>query len=447
MRKTIFYTIIGVLIATPSLYAQSESQLEKIRNSFQQLVSAYKGLDAEGNPIGFEEAQKIKVAGLKVIKTFDASMRGKYDVFLYLVEHIEYALDEEHKEAEACHALKNARSEFLAIDKKYGFISAKLIKKDYKENLGVTLEMVEAFYESDFCKHYQITKDSECPSLPEKTESKVAPPANPTEPAIPVQRTNPVSTPKPSRNIKTESGAQVLLDEEEARYITPDNEIYVADDAVTLLHRILSRNIFSTEYLEITTLVSGDFRWVPGVNGVPYEVKFKHSDTKKVMHFAPAEYIIPDNGEGDNFWEGYKKGINEFKDIVLTVLDDYGQSAFEIFIQGSADSPTFTPKPLVLGYDTQFFQEIHVLDINREEMKIVPRVIYVGTEHDNEELPDVRAAFIKFAIGRMDRISNYPNKLHILKGRVKNFFDPGERNVTIIIFIDWEAAGSQLLTR
>ena len=443
-----FYTIIiALLFSTPFIYAQSESQFEKVRNSFQQLVSVYSGIDAEGTPIGFVEAQKIKVTHLKVIRTFDAPMRGKYDAFLYLVKHIEYALDEGHKEVEACHALKNAQNEFLAIDKEYGFTSTKLIKKDYKKKLGVTLEMIEEFYESDFCKHYQITKDSECPSLPEKTENTVAPPDNQTEPIEPAPITNPVSTPESDRDIETESGAQFQVGGEGAQYITPDNDIYVADDAITLLHRILSRNILSTEYLEINTLVPEDARRIPAANGVQYEVKFKHSDTKKVMHFAPSQYIIPDNGQGDNLWEGYKKAINEFKDVVLTILDDYGQSSFEIFIQGSADSPTFNPKPLAPGYDTRFFQEIALLDIDREKREIVPRTIHVGFEYDNEELPDLRAAFIKFALGRMDRISNYPNKLHIFKGRVKDFFDPDERNVTVIISIDWEAAGSKLITR
>ena len=166
------------------------------------------------------------------------------------------------------------------------------------------------------------------------------------------------------------------------------------------------------------------------------------------MHFEPAQYIIPDKiGEpGQSFWEGYKKAINEFKDLVLTILDDYGNGAFEVFIQGSADAPSFQPKPLEPGYNTDFFENIRLLTIDQANRRIIESTEFIGQEYDNDELPDLRAAFIKLALGRMDRVKKYPNKLHILKGSVKdNIINPDMRNCTIVIFIDWDKAENRLL--
>ena len=196
-------------------------------------------------------------------------------------------------------------------------------------------------------------------------------------------------------------------------------------------------------------MIPGDSRIIPGVNGVPYEFRLKNADSKQVIYFEPAKYVIPDRRveNQENSWEHYAKAIREFKTLILTVLDIYGNSAFQIYVQGSADKPTFSEKDLVELYNTDEFQNIELVKIDRELKIPVPETIKVGEKYDNEELPDLRGAYARRILILTDRIKEYPHKVTILKGNVKEYNDISKRNCTMYIYIDWQKAKEKPITQ
>ena len=120
------------------------------------------------------------------------------------------------------------------------------------------------------------------------------------------------------------------------------------------------------------------------------------------------------------------------------ILEKYAldKSSYHIFVQGFADKPTFPAKKLVAGYDTDFFQNIKLVGIRGTET--YNDTFPVGDKYDNNELPDLRAAYVKSVLLEK-RIPN--ERISIVKGKVRKYSDPKQRNCSIILYVDWKKAG------
>ena len=219
---TKLFTIIFLLaISTGTGYGQTAYQLEKIQESYRHLKAAYYGRDINGKSVGNIEIQNIREIQTKTIKSNDALIKGKYSIFLSIVAHINFALNPGHKEPEACDAITSARRQFIMIDSVNSFLVAEGIKLDYQKTFGITLEMIDQFFESKYCVNYKITKDSDClfgkkKDLPKKkvkhqtSDTAVQKKALSPKPATPAhQEKEEVVKPKTETSLIQENGKSV----------------------------------------------------------------------------------------------------------------------------------------------------------------------------------------------------------------------------------------------
>jgi hypothetical protein len=223
-----------------------------------------------------------------------------------------------------------------------------------------------------------------------------------------------------------------------ASYWSKDGEQRDAGNIIKLLRQMVNSGLLNTELFEIRQLVEGDSRWIPGQNGVPYEITFRHEETFSTILFPVGEYVITDL-DPRGAWDPYRKSMDMISTCVIKVLDQFGGSAFRIMTQGMADAPTFTPKPLVAGYHDEFFRRISILYYSSSR-SLLSREITIDVRYNNNDLPDLRGAFLARALLRRDFMEEHQDKVFIFKGRVTEKTDPKDRNASIVIWIDWDAA-------
>jgi hypothetical protein len=381
-----------LLIITP-LYSQQG--LEALRTGFSGLKECY-----EGRNMGYEEQLRTQAKMNKLIKENDANYRKRYPVYFSLIKHLNYAIEGDVKEA--CLSLRTAQKLYSKIDK-LPFPQRRPKKHDYEESLGISQAIIDNLYSSEFNVEYEITISSSCNF--EEVEEEVV----------------------------EEEVVEEVVEEENIQSEGIENPI-------ELLFKAISRNSINSEHLEIVELVKGDGTLVPGQNGIPYEIRLKNKRTKKKLYFESGKYIIQDNRSirSDNYWDEYTTAMNEFNSLVITILEDYAldKSSYHIFVQGFADKPTFTAKKLIAGYDTDFFQNIKLIGIRGAET--YNDIFPVGEKYDNNELPDLRAAYVKSVLLEK-RIPD--ERISIVKGKVRKYPDPNQRNCSIILYVDWQKAG------
>lgn len=465
MLRSIF--LLACIIFCTSIYGQRDGistkklrDFETLKANYQQLRICYYGVDEEGNTIGWEKMEDIKASAFRSIQDLDAGVRDDFPIFLNLVDHIRYALQPHPMPGHACKELAKAFQELEKIRAK-GFTFTRGKFTDYKKFFDISESSIEEFYNSEYCQAYQITREANCELLFSKYElsliqkakkknnvekKKATPPLIQSKKPT-VEKKEAVSEPPvhqiPAQQYTGADGGKFEIDGRGALYTTPEKKRYWAPETLKLLHKLAQLNALKTPHLEIKELMPGDLRRIPGVNGTQYEVIFRNEENKKTFYFEKGWYIIPDlsmDKKHNNRWDHYSKAIYDFKILVLSVLEDFGNGSFQIFIQGSADSIPLHGRTLAPGFNTDVFQNIDLLAWDSTEQRLAPTTIHVGTTYDNEELPDSRAAFIQSELLKMDGFSPFEDRLHIFKGRVKPFEDQSERNCSVVLVVDWENA-------
>lgn len=174
--------------------------------------------------------------------------------------------------------------------------------------------------------------------------------------------------------------------------------------------------------------------------GSYYRIDFKKftGDKSAIIKFDGGKYVIR------NVADTFSYSITAFIQNVVKPFQNIGQP-FHIFIIGSADVVTFSPKNLENGY---LFTQIELLNLIVPQPLVFDDNIYSFTKsiytvsgadnntYTNEDLPNLRAMFIK------DRLTSiferlYPStpQMTILNGRVKDSINNEDRNTTIILYI------------
>ena len=411
MKILNFYFAFILCVSSAQWAVAQPNAQEKtaIETAFGQLNEAFIG-KVNGKVASDDLIKKAQTEAYNTINRSAPKFRKSYPVFFELCSGINSCMKNGIGSRDsACEKLNRAYQQYLDIDK-LPEISANAKKVGYNDYFGIPdIKFIEAYFTSTYAKNLNIKKGVACIEAIDKPNDVIE------------------KTPVKIEDVKRTSQPSVVYEGEE--------------DPIETLRKLINR-VNITDFLEIEELVPGDGRIVPGVNGVPYEVRLKNAKTKDIIYFKEMEYIIPDSSatKSDHRWENYQRAMRDFYKLVTYILDENGNSSYTIFLQGSADKPTFKPRPLVFGYNTEAFQVIDLLTVDVKAKQVKEAQVKTGNIYDNDTLPDLRAAFIKHILSAFTHLRDQTGKINIVKGTVKVDKNPEKRNCSIVIFIDWDAA-------
>lgn len=388
----------------PTRAAGQPSPNGQVIDAFNQMYWCYMG-KRDSTDLTEEEFETFFKQSKLEFSRLKTQVSSKYPVFVYLYEHMRTAL--EGNTVLSCRHLRDALTEFEKIDK-LPLQQAKAKRKTYKDTFGIDKDFIIRFYQSETARSLGLVQGQDCSGKDTGARNDPEPESR-QEPA-----------PRPEKAPETPR-----------------------EGPIEKLEKLLSRGLIDS-FIEIRQLVQGDGRIIPGENGVPYDVKFKNAKTLEVLFFAGGEYVIEDDSDvkhGDQSrWKAFSPAIQTFSELVIGIMQDYGNSAYHVFVQGSADSVTFRPKPFHPLYDDPSFHTIPLLKVDRQRHAVKKDTVVIGNTIINPFLPQLRAAFVKSCLLFNHRLKTRPDKVTIVEGSVKPIRDLQKRNCSIIIYIDWEEA-------
>jgi hypothetical protein len=139
------------------------------------------------------------------------------------------------------------------------------------------------------------------------------------------------------------------------------------------------------------------------------------------------------------FFEGGKytlaRGSQEFRSSLNTFIGDVlskfeGKVGYELFVRGSADAKPYEGA-FEEGADFRRFQVAKALGNDKYGTAMTERVLESRVR--NRDLPDLRAAFMQRLVAE-----TYPTKPPtILEGQVTDKTADRDRNVELILYVDW----------
>ena len=372
------------------------SPTTQANEAFQQMYWCYVGM-RDSSPLTEEEYdiyQKISRSEFDRLE----SQVIKYPVFVNLYDHMRVSLQGKGNPLLACRHLRDALSDYKMIDE-LPLQKARAKKNSYKELFGIDQKFILSFYQSETAKSLGLAQGKTCPN----------------------KDPDPDPVPDP----------------------VPDQEDNLKESPIEKLEKLLSRGLVDS-FIEIRQLVKGDGRIIPGQDGIPYDVKFKNAKTKEVLYFDGGKYVIEDDSDNksdsQSRWKAFSPAIQSFSELVVGIMQEYGNSAYNVFVQGSADAVTFQPKSFHSLYNDPSFHTIPLLKVDKDRKGVKRETVEVGDTYTNPPLPQLRAAFVKECLLFNQRLSTLPKKVTIVEGSVKPYTDIEKRNCSIILYIDWEKA-------
>jgi len=198
------------------------------------------------------------------------------------------------------------------------------------------------------------------------------------------------------------------------------------DSLETILHQRLEIK-YKTDFYTITPLP--DREVIVGKRGFYFSLEIHEPYSKEQVFFNCCEYTL-DNITDKKFLYSFGKFC---EDVLL--ITEMQKRDYEIFVRGSADigtnfTGTFNPRYI--------FERIEVLrknkQLNQFEYDVVEKE--VPKTFQNKHLPNLRANYIKILLSNMRYIEE--EKVHILDGEEKFYYNPTERNVLMLLYINYE---------
>ena len=428
MKKfTMLFFLITALLA-PANYAVAQAKEDKkAKKYWNQLLTVYNGVDEAGNPLSAKNKLNLRSEAKDWMRKNSKKYSSESPYFLRLFKFLEVATSRTIQPINACKKLEKV---IEVIEKHRATNDFDNIMRDYYDKFGISEATIDNFYTSKYCIDNEVVRGQVC-------EPEVIVPLPPPPPCCPdTLVTEQPPKPKPTI-IYGPSGQKFIVRHDSVVYISPNSERYTAKNAILLLRDLLNKGLLNSEFLELSHLNVGDEKWVDLV-GAPYGVTFKHSETKAIIYFPGGEYII-ESGSEERFWKAYNKSLTEFTKLVIEILDKFGGSNFEIVTQGSADRITFYPKKLVRGFDGADFTRIPLIKQDREK-GLIQKDMEVDGYYSNIHLPNLRGAFAKYALSRVDALKKHIDKFHVLEGKVTKRKNEKDRNCAFVVFIDWDSA-------
>lgn len=306
--------------------------------------------------------------------------------------------------------------------------------KGYEEDFGLKIKRaITDRYSSQFCKDYGIDKNIQrCvkeedvplkPSIPEPT------PAPPVSPFI----------------IRSVSGMSYTIYPNDSTVVrNPDGQVIgTGSTPAKAIRRAMDRGQFKTPYFEALPVRLGRFGFLPNdKHGKFYELLFKGSMASDTLHFSAGKYFIPFDRTGR--WKGYNDSMNDFAKLLYDYICEFDGS-MEFVLIGSADIVPFMPKPFESPFTGDDYKRIRLTNYEYVDdgVRYYEEEIFVGDDFDNPELCDIRSVFIQKSLAGEPAFSECPPKVRIIKGEVTPNVEPLDRNVTILLFINWDAVNGK----
>lgn len=164
---------------------------------------------------------------------------------------------------------------------------------------------------------------------------------------------------------------------------------------------------------------------------------------KELVGGRQGKYYVIDLKEAANgiryYFEGGKyslaRGSAEFRSSLNTFIGDVlkkmeGKVRYDLFVRGSADSKPYQGR-MEQGLSYQKIALLRHAGDNRYDSQ--PSELQLSSTVQNEDLPNLRAAFMRDVVAE-----NYPVKRPvILEGSVSPQSSDKDRNVELILFVDW----------
>lgn len=159
--------------------------------------------------------------------------------------------------------------------------------------------------------------------------------------------------------------------------------------------------------------------------GSYYIIDLKNIRTKEILKFKAGKYII--NSLNKDFGVSINSFLSDFD-----FLEEQGMNP-SIYIIGSADNLGHTTfrsqfEPLNAYQKIVFFpkKNSNMFESRQDSIK-------VNEPFGNSELPLLRSAFLQDIL-----MNPYGYKSNILEGEVTLNIDPEDRNVNLILYVNWE---------
>lgn len=419
-------TLALLIFSAPYLDAQDKKAIR----TFTDYKIVLRGTDSQGNTISGVEKEKLRKKCNNWLRENSKKYRRDYPLYLHSLRIMQAATSKKVQPNIVCNRLQKM-CEALEIHRKRGDFEGKM--KDYLDKFGVSEKTIDFFYNSEYAIIHGIVRGERCEPMPnpEPSAEPVIIPEPPVEREIVSELTEVV--------ISGPSGQKFIVRPDSAIYISATDDTYTAKNVILLLKELIDFRKLDSDFLELRQLNVGDERLLKPLGGTGYNVGFKHSETKKIFYFPGGEYVIKGSSD-EQFFSDYDKSMNEFTSLVIQILEFYGGDCFQIVTQGIADNVEFSPKKLTSGYDGDDFRRITLIRQNDTEDRLLERILLIRLTYMNPLLPNLRGAFVKYALTRNEVLKKHKDRIHILEGRVTERQDDSDRNCTIVVFIDWEKA-------
>lgn len=165
-----------------------------------------------------------------------------------------------------------------------------------------------------------------------------------------------------------------------------------------------------------------DKEMIRGRTGRYYVVDLKNATSGIRYFFAGGKYTL---GLGN---PEFRASLNTFIGDILTKFE--GKVRYDLFVRGNADEKPYQG-PFEAGYEFRTIKYVRSLGNDKYGVETSER--NVGGYVRNEDLPDMRAAFMQRVIAEA-----YPLKAPtILQGAVTTKTDDKDRNAELLLYVDW----------
>ena len=165
-----------------------------------------------------------------------------------------------------------------------------------------------------------------------------------------------------------------------------------------------------------------DKELVKGRQGRYYVVDLKNATSGIRYFFGGGKYTL---GLGN---PEFRTSLNTFIGDILAKFE--GKVRYDLFVRGNADAKPYQG-PFEPGYEFRTIKYVRSLGNDKYGVDTSERSL--GSSVRNEDLPDMRAAFMQKVITEA-----YPLKAPtILQGSVTSKTDDGDRNAELILYVDW----------